>query len=523
MQEAIKVLISADSSLNATGLGKYSYNLCKGLHEDKNYQVAELANFGHNRDASSVPWKYYGVEPENNTKEILEYNQDPENKYGKWKFESVLLDFKPDFVVAINDPWMFSYQGKSPYRKYYNWIISPTVDSYPQREDYLSIYSLADSIVTYTDWALDVLQSYNIPNLCKTIRMGVDTEIFKPVENKGKLKEKFGIPPDSFIIGSVMRNQTRKLLPNLIESFNLMLDSLEKEKRNKTFLYLHTTYPDIECWDIPRFILNSEYSNQILFTYKCKVTGEFGCARFQDARTYSFSSNGLTSFLPSGKDGLSNLQLSEVFNLFDLYVQLASCEGFGVPIIEAAACGVPCAVVDYSAMKDAANTLDLFRIEAYDLHHDNINGCKRAKINNNDLSEELFELRLKLPTNTIDYHLSNKTKEKYSWDKCIQLWKTVLCKDNIKNKISWNNPRQHIEIKKQYPTHLSNSELLEWLYENFNPGVNYRYGLQSLAILKHLHYGVVDGKNPQKFDRDRLFELFSKLAQNINTYEQKRK
>lgn len=523
MQKAIKVLVSADSSLNATGLGKYSYNLCKGLHEDENYEVAELANFGHNRDRNLVQWKYYGVEPSDNQQEILQYTQDPENRYGKWKFESTLLDFKPDFVVAINDPWMFSYQGKSPYRQYYHWVISPTVDSYPQREDYLSIYSLADSIITYTDWALDVLDSYNMPNLSKTIRMGVDCEIFKPVEDKAVLKEKFGIPKDAFIIGSIMRNQTRKLLPNLIESFNLFLDSCTEEEKKKTFLYLHTTYPDIECWDIPRFILESKYSNQILFTYKCKTTGEFGCSRYQDARTYSFLSNGITSVLPSGRDGLSNQQLSEVVNLFDLYVQLASCEGFGVPIIEAAACGIPCAVVDYSAMGDAADNLDLFKITGFDLHHDNINGCRRAKINNEEFANELCLFRRSLEVNSIDYDLANRAKEKYSWKKCIELWKKVLSRDRLVNKLAWNSPRKEIKIKKQYPSYLSNSELLEWLYDNFNPDAAYRYGLQSLSILRHLHYGVVDGKNPQKFDRDRVFELFTKLAQNINQYEQKRK
>ena len=37
-------------------------------------------------------------------------------------------------------------------------------------------------------------------------------------------------------------------------------------------------------------------------------------------------------------------------NTFDLYVQYANSEGFGLPQVEAAGCGIPVASVDYSAM-----------------------------------------------------------------------------------------------------------------------------------------------------------------------------
>lgn len=523
MQKPIKVLISADASTNATGLGKYSYELCKGLHNDPNYIVAEQANFSNESNRANVEWGFYPVEPsKDNQKDIIKYNQDPENRYGKWIFEKTLLDFKPDFVLAISDPWMFAYQGKSLLREYYHWIISPTIDSFPQKEDYLSIYSLGDSIVTYTDWAMNILEEYNIPNLVKTIRMGVDTNIFKPVQDKGNLKEQFGIPKDAFIIGSVMRNQTRKLIPDLIEAFNIFMDSLSKEDQQKTFLYLHTTYPDIECWDIPKLILESKYSKQLLFTYKCNSTNEFGCSTYQDSKTYSFASNALTLFLPSGRNGLSNLQLSDVYNLFDLYIQLASCEGFGVPIIEASACGVNCAVIDYSAMKDAADNLDLYKIKSFNLYHDNNNGCKRAKVNAIELAKEIEKLvkEGRQQVNQINKNLVEKTKNKYSWDKCIELWKSVLTKDRLVGaQGKWDSPRKEIQIKKQYPTYLSNSELLEWLYENLYPSVKYKYNLNSLTILRHLHYGMVDGRKPQPFDRDKLMEIFTILAHNKNEYE----
>ena len=56
--------------------------------------------------------------------------------------------------------------------------------------------------------------------------------------------------------------------------------------------------------------------------------------------------------MPNVGQGLSIPDLIKVYNLFDLYVQYAICEGFGMPQVEAAGCGVPIAAVNYSAMAD---------------------------------------------------------------------------------------------------------------------------------------------------------------------------
>ena len=38
--------------------------------------------------------------------------------------------------------------------------------------------------------------------------------------------------------------------------------------------------------------------------------------------------------------------------MFDVYVQTAGAEGFGMPILEAMACGTPVIAPDYSAMSE---------------------------------------------------------------------------------------------------------------------------------------------------------------------------
>jgi glycosyltransferase involved in cell wall biosynthesis len=47
---------------------------------------------------------------------------------------------------------------------------------------------------------------------------------------------------------------------------------------------------------------------------------------------------------------ISEEELASIYNLFDLYIQYANSEGFGMPQLEAAQCGALVASVDYSAM-----------------------------------------------------------------------------------------------------------------------------------------------------------------------------
>ena len=46
--------------------------------------------------------------------------------------------------------------------------------------------------------------------------------------------------------------------------------------------------------------------------------------------------------------------MARIFSSFDVLLNCSAGEGFGVPIIEAAACGVPSIVTDFSAMPEVA-------------------------------------------------------------------------------------------------------------------------------------------------------------------------
>jgi hypothetical protein len=96
----------------------------------------------------------------------------------------------------------------------------PTVDSAPQQEDWIDTFLSADALFSYSDWGGEVIkrQSNNKINYIGTTSPGVNLDIFR-IKDKTTIRDKYNIDKNAIIIGSVMRNQKRKLIPELFVSF----------------------------------------------------------------------------------------------------------------------------------------------------------------------------------------------------------------------------------------------------------------------------------------------------------------
>jgi glycosyltransferase involved in cell wall biosynthesis len=331
-----RILHIGESSFLSTGYAVYSHEVNKRLYATGKYEIAELGCFAeHNHPMSNrIPWRYYVNMPDkNNPNEVARFNaRQPNNSFGEWKFEETCLDFKPDIVWDIRDWWNCEFEERSPFRQYYHWSIMPTVDAYPQHPQWLGTYINADSVFTYTDWALLVLnQSKNLIKTVGTAAPGADVKTFKPVINKKQHKANWGIPPESLIIGTVMRNQKRKLFPDLFASFAMFLKQAPKIIADKSYLYLHTSYPD--WWDIPSLIHEHEISHRCLFTYKCIDCGTAFPSFYQDARGICIRCKKDRAMLPNTHTGISREELASINNLFDCYVQYANCLKPGTEVL----------------------------------------------------------------------------------------------------------------------------------------------------------------------------------------------
>lgn len=321
-----RILFCSEASFLNTGYATYSREILNYLNSTGKYELAELASYGEMNDprANGLPWKFYGVVPNNSctAEQHKAYTSKGTNQFGEWIFEQTCLDFLPDFCFDARDFWMCSFIDESPYRPYYNFALMPTVDASPQARQWIAMYERTDACFTYSDWAGKILQDQSGG---KINYLGSSppsaNSIYNPVPDKDAHKLSFGIDPKYKIIGTVMRNQRRKLYPDLFAAFKKFIT--QSEDKNY-YLYCHTSYPDLG-WDLPELIHQHELAAHVMFTYKCPDTGKIFPSLFRGAVAQSPYTGKWGSTLCNVKNGASLEQLSSVYNLFDLYVQYANC------------------------------------------------------------------------------------------------------------------------------------------------------------------------------------------------------
>lgn len=472
-----RILFCSEATFLNTGYATYTRETLNYLHSTGKYELAEMASYGERNDsrAANIPWKYYGVvpnqssEPKASKEELDAYGASGSHQFGEWIFEHVCLDFLPDVVCDIRDFWMLEFVERSPFRKYFKWAVMPTVDARPQARQWVATYQSADACLTYSDWAGGILmdQSGGKINYLGSSPPSAHPA-YKPVQDKHKHKEKFGIDPDYKIIGTVMRNQRRKLYPDLFEAFKKFLSN---SKDKKFYLYCHTSYPDLG-WDLPELIQEHELAAHVLFTYICPETKKPFPSLFKGAITQSPFTGKWGATLSNVKNGVSYEDLSDIINLFDLYSQYANCEGFGLPQVEAAACGVPVCGTDYSAMESVLRKLEGIPIKPSALYKELETGCLRA-VPNNNLAAELFQIFFNMSED--ERRAAGETTRKnfekhYQWHLSGKKWENYF--DSIEIgpiEQTWASPpRLHSPQAKpeQIPPNVNHSELAKWLILN---------------------------------------------------------
>lgn len=502
-----KILIANDASSLGTGYGVYGNELLSRLYESDRYEIAEIGCYVdvNSPVCKTTKWKFYPNAVAPNDSRFENYKKNVINQFGAWRFSQVLLHFQPDIVFDIRDYWMYSYQETNPFRKYFKWVLMPTVDSSPQKQEWLYTFSNADLIVPYTEWAKKTLtkQCGNKINLFpKIANAGVDVSIFKPAQDKKTLQKKiFG--KEVSITGIVMRNQKRKLFPDLFKAYRAYLNRLisenKKELYEKSFLYLHTSYPEEHGWDLPVLLLENKLLDKVYCTYICKQCGASYPEKFRQSITTCKYCNKKSLIFPSASTPVSTSILASTYQLFDFFIQYAICEGFGMPQVEAAACGVPIASVYYSAMEEIVDKLEGFRIPVQRLFRELETGADRAYPDIDTTTDIIYNFFVN-HTEEEQTKMSHKTRELcekyYTWDGVAKVWDEAFQSLDLSTNISWDtpnpNPCQH--MSKTVPQNLSPTDFVKYIVLNI---INEPILLQTAPIqtlIKNFGSGIFPGK-----------------------------
>jgi glycosyltransferase involved in cell wall biosynthesis len=232
-------------------------------------------------------------------------------------FERVIHDFTPDVVITLGELWMLDWLHAHPARRQFKWIGYFPLDGGPFYPPWEPMLKDVDELVAMSEFGRQVFQEGLPSRRIHVIHHGVDTSVFRPLPDRDRLKSHKRFR-DKFVVGCVARNQPRKNIPALVKAFALL-----SGKMDNLHLYLHMNPCDVG-YDIVTLLRRHRLEG------KADVNGP------------DFSLH----------QALEDEQLNRLYNLFDVMALPSTGEGFGLPILESMAAGVPVVATDYSACSE---------------------------------------------------------------------------------------------------------------------------------------------------------------------------
>lgn len=517
-----RILFCGESSHITSGFGVYTKEIISRLSKLDKYDIAEFSSYRTVDTPKTESWKVYPNAVDPKDERSRSYLSNKINQFGQWRFEFVLNHFRPDIVIDIRDVWMLSYQQTSVFRPFYHWMIAPTMDAMPQKPDWLNAYFCADTLLAHTHWAKNNLQKlYPSIKVSGVVSDSVDTNIFKPISStKSSHKLTHGIDPNSFIIGSVMRNQKRKLIPDLMAITKSIKD---KNPNKKIYLYLHTSYPEHSGWDIPSLVIENNIGDSVLLTYKCSNCKTFFPSVFKGAQTYCSVCGSKSASIAHVQNGTSTKDLSKIYNLFDVYIQYAICEGFGIPQVEAASCGIPVITIDHGAMKEVGENIGADLVPVSRIFRELESNTDRI-YPDNDACINLISKYLEIDDITkmkSAKDIRSKLLDHYSWEKTAKEFETII--DNVKLsglQGKWDSP-----LRKTFPATKvndmpNNRDFIYFVVDKVidDPELKKTYFIED--IISSLNSGYIhDGASNNKFTKKDALKILEIYMNNKATME----
>jgi hypothetical protein len=357
---------------------------------------------------------------------------------------------------------------------------------------------------------------------------------FQPVPNKAAHRLAMGLDPDWKIIGTVMRNQRRKLFPDLLEAFSKYL-SFTGDK--DTYLYCHTSYPD-NGWDLPQLMMKYGISSRVLFTYSCEECSSLTIGKFSDTVKQCRSCKKYAAKPCSVSSGATTEELAKIFNLFDLYIQCANSEGMGISQMEAAACAVPIMSTDYSAMESIVRKLNGYPIPVKTKVLELETGCYRAIP---DIDEIVSYWKMFFGLSGEDrLEAGRKARSAYeanfNWDEVVKKWMISL---DQSPKATWDKPLRQINLPQDdaIPKFSNNKAFLDWAIKTYVPYAGLLNSYEANCILRDLNFqtckpnpcgfffsenSYFDRVNHQPFGKEHVLKIFRGKAEIFNFWEKAR-
>ncbi len=223
--------------------------------------------------------------------------------------------FRADVTISLMDAWVF--QPEEMGRRWVPWF---PVDADPLPRILREKLPEAWARIVFSRHAEDLCRESGID--VRYVPHGVDTRAFAPID-QAEARARLGLPADAFLVSAVMANKgypSRKAWPEQLAAFAAL-----RERHPDAMLYLHTTI-----------------GTQMLGPDLTHIMRELGIPKQSVRAADQYFA--LIGFPPD--------VLRAVYSASDVLLNCSMGEGFGVPILEAQACGCPPVVGGWTAMQE---------------------------------------------------------------------------------------------------------------------------------------------------------------------------
>ena len=230
--------------------------------------------------------------------------------------------FDADVVVSLMDVWVQDYWGRKlsgDGRLFCPWL---PVDHDPAPERIVEKLDKAHQPIAMSKFGKRALDDADVPNVAY-VPHAFNNAVFH-VGDKMKARQALKLPEDKFIIGMVAANKgfpSRKCYPEQVRAFAKF-----HETHPDAWLYIHALMEPIE--------------DGINLTALCQSLG------LKAGRDFGFV-NGYEYIV-----GWHESRMALLFQSFDILSNASMGEGFGVPILEAQACGTPVVTTAVTSMPE---------------------------------------------------------------------------------------------------------------------------------------------------------------------------
>ena len=359
-EQKIKVLICGYAADNHTSFGSQIRDVWTRLLRTGKYEIVQQGWFKM-KEIEKVPWN---IVPTNmNTNPDGSKAPVEQDKWGAQSFPGLLHQLKPDLIWTLADTYMIEHIGALKPKFGYKYIQYMPIDGTPTPQRYKKIINDADTSIVCSNFGAEAVEDLT-GRRPEMVYHGVDANLFHKYSNEKKQQLRREVSEsimDKFIIGWVGKDQTRKNPWNLFEVIYFLSSGNyvtcnccgrvtrgEYNRQKRALVSMPTSCKHCRSEDVA---VAEPMDNAVLWMHaynQPNIGWDFNLHRDM----YNLGDKVIFTTKLTQDDGLKVAEMANLYNMFDVFTSLSGGEGFGIPLIEAQACGVPVVYTNYSGQAE---------------------------------------------------------------------------------------------------------------------------------------------------------------------------